>query len=142
MRICLGAVVLLLFVFPAEPSTHEASGRFEVYCDSVGFYLGKIDGAPAPAEFFLLMYRGFPGFIDALPGGSWLEVSVYPKDCRADGKCETRKVADGRLWLDAEHDPGGKQISGKYDIDFNGQHATGRFAATRREYKKPPRMCE
>jgi hypothetical protein len=150
IRIYLGVAALLLFVFPAAPSTHEASGHFEVYCDSFGFFLAKIDGAPAPGEFFLFLYRTFPGFVEYLPEEEWLEISVHPKGCpnrldknshlREDVKCDA--VGHGRLSLDAKHEPGEKRISGKYDIDFNGQHATGRFVATRREYRDSPRICE
>ena len=55
-------------------------------CDSFGFFLAEIDGAPAPGEFFLFLYRGFPAFVDYLPG-EWLDVSVYPKGCDAYVKC-------------------------------------------------------
>ena len=30
-----------------------ASGHFEVYCDGVGIFLAKIDGAPAPGKLVL-----------------------------------------------------------------------------------------
>jgi hypothetical protein len=141
-RICISfaAVILLPGAFPVSSSTHSASGRFEVYCDSFGFFLKKIDGAPAPGEFLLLLYRGFPGFFDDLPGDKALDVSVYSKGCSADGKCDA--VANGKLWLDAEHTPGGARISGKYDIDWHGQHLKGQFLARRHENKKPPRICE
>ena len=136
---CLTAVALLVAVFPTASSTHSATGRFEVYCDSFGFFLQKIDGAPAPGELFLFLYRGFPGFVDYLPRGEGLDVSVYPKGCSAAAKCDS--VATAKLWLDAEHRPGATRISGKYDIDWHGQHLKGQFLARRRQYKKPPRIC-
>lgn len=141
-RMCLSffAVTLLSGVLPAASSTHRATGRFEVYCDSFGFFLKEIDGVPAPGELFLIWYKGVPGFLDDLPKAKALDVSVYPKGCGADGKCEA--VANAKLWLDAEHTPGGKRISGRYDIDWHGQHLTGKFLAKRRENKKPPRICE
>ncbi|HEY6386428.1 MAG TPA: hypothetical protein VIX91_12175 [Candidatus Acidoferrum sp.] len=137
--VSLAVVVLWLGVLPVAPATRNATGSFEVYCDSFGFFLEKVEGAPAPGEFFLLLYRGFPGFVDALPGGEALDVSVYPKGCHADSKCDS--VANGKLWLDSEHVPGGTQISGKYDIDWHGQHLKGQFLSRRRKYKKPPRIC-
>jgi len=139
MGICLSAAALLLAVFPTVSSTQGATGTFEVYCDSFGFFLANIDAAPAPKEFFLFLYRNFPGFVDYLPEGEWLDVSVYPKGCSAAKKCDS--VARGKLLLDAVHDPGASRMSGAYDIDFKGQHLLGRFLAKRHEYKNPPRIC-
>jgi hypothetical protein len=135
----LTVVALLLWAFPTASSTHGATGRFEVYCDSFGFFLENVDGAPALGGFFVFLYRGFPGFVDYLPGGEELDVSVYPKGCNAAVKCAS--VATAKVWLDAEHRPGGMRISGKYDIDWHGQHLKGQLLARRRQYKKPPRAC-
>jgi len=135
----LTAAVFLVAAIPTVASTHGTTGRFEVYCDSFGFFLEKIDGAPAPGGFFLFLQRGFPGFIDYLPGGVELDVSVYPTGCNAAVPCE--RVATAKLWLDAEHRQGGTRISGKYDIDWHGQHLKGQFLAMRHQYKKPPRIC-
>jgi len=63
IRVCVIAVALLLGMLPGALSTHAATGRFEVYCDSFGFFLAKVDGAPAPRDFFLFLYRGFPAFV-------------------------------------------------------------------------------
>ena len=125
-------------MLPGALSTHGATGRFEVYCDSFGFFLANVDGGPAPKEFFLFLYGGFP-FVEYLPGGEWLDVAVYPKGCSANAKCDS--VAHGKLWFDAEHRPGATRISGKYDIDLNGRHLKGQFLARRRQYKTPPRIC-
>jgi hypothetical protein len=137
--IYLSAAALLLGVFPTASSTQGATGTFEVYCDSFGLFLANIDGAPAPKEFFLFLYRGFPEVGDYLPEGAWFDVSVYPKGCSAAIKCDS--VARGKLLLDAVHKPDAIRISGKYDIDFKGQHLTGQFVAKRHEYKNPPRIC-
>src|SRR5215469_11754369 len=109
----LTAAVFLVAAIPTVASTHGATGRFEVYCDSFGFFLEKIEGAPAPGGFFIFLQRGFAGFIDYLPKGEELKVSVYPKGCNAALKCES--VATAKLWMDAEHRPGGTRISGDYD---------------------------
>jgi len=140
-RICifLSTVILFLAVFPTASSTHIAIGRFEVYCDGVGFFLAKIDGAPAPGELVLFLYLDFPPGAIYLPAEKWADVFVYRKGCAADGKCEI--TARGRVWLDAEATPGAKRISGKYEIDLNGQHLNGQFVAKRHEYKYPPRIC-
>ena len=135
----LTAVVFLVAAIPTASSTHGATGRFEVYCDSFGFFLEKIDGAPPPGRFFLFLFRGFLPLYEYLPERQELDVSVYPKGCNASLKCES--VATAKLWLDAQHQPGGTQISGEYDIDWHGQHLKGQFLARRHQYKKPPRIC-
>jgi hypothetical protein len=137
--ICFSAAALLLVVFPTASSTQGATGTFEVYCDSFGFFLASIDAAPAPKEFFLFLYRGFPEVGDYLPQGEWLDVSVYLKGCSAAIKRDS--VARGKLLLDKVHDPGATRISGKYDIDFKGQHLIGHFRAKRHQYKNAPGIC-
>jgi len=139
-RMCffLSAIVLLLAVFPTAPSTHTATERFEVYCDGFGFFLAKVDGAPAPGKLFLFLYTGFPG-ITYVPKETWKDVYVYRNGCLADGKCEV--LAHGKVWLDDEVMPDAKRISGRYEIELNGQNLRGQFAAERHDYKKPPRLC-
>jgi hypothetical protein len=138
IRTFLNAVVLLLVVFPTASSAQSATGRFEVYCDSVGFFMAKIDGAPAPGKLFLFLYIGFPG-TPYVPKETWKDVDVYRNGCIADGKCEV--LAHGKVWLDDEAAPDARRISGKYEIELNGQHLRGQFAAKRHDYKHPPRLC-
>jgi len=83
MWICLSAVVLLLAVFPTASSGQNATGHFEMYCDGVGFFLAKVDGAPAPGKLFLFLYTGFPG-IPYVPKETWKDVYVYRNGCIAD----------------------------------------------------------
>jgi hypothetical protein len=136
--ICLSAVVLLLTVFPTASSGRKATGHFEVYCDGVGFFLAKVDGAPAPGKLFLFLYTGFPGF-PYVPKETWKDVYVYRNGCIADGKCEA--LARGKVWLDNEAMPDARRVSGKYEIEFNGQHVRGQFAVKVHDYKTPPRLC-
>ena len=136
--VCLGAVVLLLAVLPIASSTNNATGRFEVYCDGVGFFLTKVDGAPAPGKLLLFSHTGFPS-IPYMPKETWKEVYVYRDGCIADGKCEV--LAHGKVWLDDEAMPEAKRVSGKYEIELNGQHISGQFAAKRHDYKRAPRLC-
>jgi hypothetical protein len=138
MWICLSAVVLLLAVFPTASSGQNATGHFEMYCDGVGFFLAKVDGAPAPGKLFLFLYTGFPG-IPYVPKETWKDVYVYRNGCIADAKCEV--LARGKVWLDDEAMPDARRVSGKYEIEFNGQHVRGQFAAKRHDYKHTPRLC-
>jgi hypothetical protein len=99
-------------VFPTASSTQNATGRSELYCDGVGFFLANIDGAPPPRELFFFLYVSFPpGTVGGryLPQEQWSNVLVYPKGCIADGKCEV--IARGRLWIDADATPPSKRLS-------------------------------
>ncbi|HTT32266.1 MAG TPA: hypothetical protein VMH48_01575 [Methylomirabilota bacterium] len=141
-RICLGLgfVVLLLAVVPIASPAHSATGHFEVYCDGVGFFLNRIEGAPAAGKLFLFLHIAFPPGAIYLPEEKWSDVFVYRNRCAADGKCEV--IAHGKVWLDAGATPAAERVSGKYEIDLNGQHLEGRFVAKRHRYKHAPRICE
>ena len=134
----LSAALLLIGVFPTVTSAQNSTGRFEVYCDSVGFFVAKVDGAPAPRRLLLFLYTGFPG-IPYVPKEEWKEVKVYRDGCRADGACEV--FAHGNIRLDTELRPEGRRVSGKYEIELSGQHLRGHFSAKRRTYRHPTRIC-
>jgi hypothetical protein len=136
---CLSAAVLLLVVVPTATSARDATGHFEVYCDGVGFFLAKVDGAPTPGKLLLFLYTGFPGIL-YVPKEEWEDVSVYRNGCAADGKCEV--LTRGKVRLDNEITRDGRHVSGKYEIELSGQHLHGQFATERRRYKHPPRICE
>jgi hypothetical protein len=81
--------------------TFPASGQFEVYCDGVGIFLAKLDGAPAPGKLVLFSRIGFP------PGtmggryfgqGQWSDIYVFRHGCVPNGKCDS--IADGKVWID------------------------------------------
>lgn len=136
--ICLTVVVLSLAALPTASPAQSASGHFEVYCDSIGFFLTKIDGAPAPGRLLLFLYTGFP-WLRNVPKETWKDVSVFRDGCIADGKCEV--LAHGKVWLDDEAVSDAARISGKYEIELNGQHLHGQFAAKRHYNKHSPRLC-
>jgi len=134
----LASAVLLLLAAVNGESSNGATGRFEMYCDGVGLFLTKVDGAPAPRKLLLFMYTGFPG-VPYVARDEWKDVKAYRNGCTADGKCEV--LAHGRIWLDNEITPDGHRIAGKYEIDLAGQQIRGTFTAERRLYKHPPRIC-
>jgi hypothetical protein len=138
-RVYLSAFLLLIAVFPIAAPAQNSTGRFEVYCNGVGIFLAKVDGAPAPRKVLLFLYTGFPG-IPYVPKEEWKEVSVYRNGCRADGACDV--LTRGKVRLDTEITPDGRRVSGKYEIEFSGQHLHGQFAAERRNYRHPPWICE
>jgi hypothetical protein len=74
-----------------------------------------------------------------VPKEEWKGANVYRHGCIADGKCEI--LAPGTVWLDDELTRDSRRVVGKYEIEFNGKHLRGQFAATLRGYKHPPRIC-
>jgi len=140
IRVYLSTAVLLLAAFPMATPAQDASGHFEVYCDGVGFFLAKVDGAPAPGKLLLFLYTGFPpGFI-SVPKEVWTDAYVYRNGCVADGKCEV--FASGKVWLDDELTKNTRRVSGKYEIERGGQRFRGSFAAKERYNRHPVRICE
>jgi hypothetical protein len=129
---------LLLFIAPTATPAQVATGHFEVYCDGIGLFMANVDGTPAPEKLLLFLYTGFPG-IPYVPKEEWKDVYVYRNGCAADGKCEV--LAHGRIRLDNEITRDGRRVSGEYEIELSGQHLRGQFAAQRRSYKHPPRIC-
>jgi hypothetical protein len=118
-----------------------------VYCDGVGIFLAKIDGAPAPQKLVLFSYVDFPpGTIGGryFGQGKWSDVYVYRDGCVPDGKCES--IARGKVWIDDwdTSETGGmppKRISGKYEIDLSGKQLKGSFVARERSSKHTRRLC-
>src|SRR5581483_10046360 len=135
-------LTVLFFPPPLAPaSVLTAHGHFEDYCDGVGIFLAKVDGAPPPGKLVLFSYMGFPGGTfggEYIGQGKWSEVSVFRNGCLPDGKCQN--IAHGRVWIDALDTPP-KHISGKYEIKLNGRLIEGSFLAERRQRKHPVRIC-
>jgi hypothetical protein len=138
IRLCLSIAVVLLAVFPTATPARDATGHFEMYCDGVGLFLAKVDGAPTPGKPLLFLYTGSPR-IPHVPRETWRDVSVYRNGCIADGKCEV--FARGKVWLADEATRDAKRISGKYEIELRGQHLNGQFVAEQRNYRQTPRIC-
>jgi hypothetical protein len=138
IHVCLSTAVLLLAVYPTTTSAQSATGHFEMYCDGFGFFLAKVDGAPAPGKLLLFLYTDFPA-IPYVPKQEWKDVLVYRNGCVADGKCKV--LARGKVWLNDEATREAGYVSGKYEIERNGQDLRGRFVAKRRENEHPPRVC-
>lgn len=135
--------LIMLFVPPllTPASVPRATGHFEEYCDGVGIFLAKVDGAPASGKLVFFSYMGFPGGTfggEYIGQGKWSDISVFADGCVPDGKCQS--IAHGRVWIDALDSPP-KHISGKYEINLNGKLLEGTFLANRRDRKHPLRNC-
>lgn len=129
--------------YPSMPAP-VATGNFEVYCDGVGIYLAKIDGAPWPGKLVLFSEVSFPP--GTLGGGhfgqgQWSHIAVFRDGCVPDGKCDS--IADGRVWIDGQdiQDAPPKHISGKYDIHLKGKYLQGTFLAKRQVREPALRFC-
>ena len=141
MTYALLAIALFIRPVPTLASTAIATGRFEVYCDGVGLFLAKIDGAPASGRLVFFSYMGFPGGTlggEYIGQGKWSDVSVFADGCVPDGRCQS--IANGRVWIDPLNAPP-EHISGKYEIKLNGKLVEGTFLAKRHDRKHPLRIC-
>jgi hypothetical protein len=142
-------VFLSLVMFMVTPLLSPASvgtptGHFEVYCDGLGIFLSKIDGAPASGKLVLFSRMSFPpGTIGGryFGQGEWSNIYVLRDGCVPDGKCES--IGDGRVWIDTtdKQDTQPQQISGKYEINLNGNHLEGTFLANLHVRRRPLRLC-
>ncbi len=105
----LRSAVLLTLVVAGVTSARDAAGRFEVYCDGVGFFMTKVDRAPQPRKLFVFLYTDIPG-VPYVSKGEWKEVNVYRHGCVADGKCDV--LAHGQIRLTNELTPDSRHVLG------------------------------
>jgi hypothetical protein len=135
--------VLLVLVFLAlllqiDPLTlvaaNSASGWFSPPCDGASFFLIKVDGLPAGQKLNMTMRHYAPSWRSYRPQELWED--VYAERCSSAAKCAAATHA--RIWLD-KGNVKDKRVSGKYGVDFGGQHLEGTFLVT---YRKQDRICE
>ena len=145
---CLWLILLSLPALPLPGIASDATGRFEVYCDGVGLFLAKIDGAPAPRKLVLFSRMRFPpGTVGGryLRQGKWSNAAVFRNGCVPDGKCKS--IADAKVLIDAwdtpdySREPPPKRISGKYEIDLKGKHLEGSFLVKQYHRTHALRLC-
>jgi hypothetical protein len=138
LYVFLSLIVLFFPALPALGSAPSVTGHFEVYCDGVGLFLAKIDGAPASGKLVLFFPLGNTFGGEYVGQGRWSDVDIFSDGCLPDGKCES--IAHGRVWIDAL-DTRPKHISGKYEIKWKGKLLDGTFVAKRRLRKPALRLC-
>jgi hypothetical protein len=141
--VCVFLSLIVLFVRPLLflASAATATRHFEVYCDGVGLFLTKIDGAPASGKLVLFSRLGQTFSGEYLGQGKWSDVYVFRDGCVPDGKCES--IADGKVWIDAtdEQHTQPKHIAGKYEINLNDKHLEGTFLAKLHVRRRLLRLC-
>ena len=137
-RVVLGLIVIFVPPLPVLASAHTATGHFELYCDGVGLFLAKIEGAPKLVLFSRLGYPGGTFGGDYVGQGSWSDVYVFRDGCSRDNNCES--IANGRVWIDSQY-TSDKPMSGKYEITLNGKLLKGTFTAKKRGRQTLRRLC-
>jgi hypothetical protein len=144
-RIAASLLIVALLLQASLPplSAADSNGRFEWYCDGLGFFLAGINGASEPKEFALFLGLDFPR--RPLPTEEWQDVSIFPKGCVLDGRCKS--IGNGKVWLEKRswleaENMLAKRIYGKYKLDVNGKHLEGTFTARMRTRPSAYRVCQ
>jgi hypothetical protein len=120
----LQAVFLLLVGFCSPGAlAANASGRFSPHCDGASFYLSKVDGLPIGQTLVLNIRQFNMSWWTYRPQEVWTD--VYAARCSPARKCEVASHA--RVWLN-KVGPKDKHASGKYEVEFGGQHLAGEFS--------------
>jgi hypothetical protein len=128
-------LALLLQIYPLTLlAANSASGWFSPHCDGASFFLIKVDGLPAGQKLNITMRHYALPWCNSRPQALWED--VYAERCSSAAKCEAATHA--RIWLDTGKVKD-KRISGKYDVDFGGQHLEGTFHV---KYRKQDWICE
>ncbi|MGB7280848.1 MAG: hypothetical protein WBE13_01195 [Candidatus Acidiferrum sp.] len=84
--------------------------------------MSKVDGMPPGQKLIMTIRHHALSWWNYRPQEVWED--VFAERCLSDGKCELATHA--RIWLDKGR-PNDKHVSGKYDVEFGGQHLEGRF---------------
>lgn len=114
----------------------DAKGWFEGDCGGATFNIAKFAGA-SPGQYLVLRFSSGSHLpIPLFEGAGWLP--VQGKRCLGADRCEAG--AGAKIWLNQTK--GTKRISGKYTVDFGGQHLEGPFVVKYRRHKGPPYICE
>ena len=138
IAICVGLAILLPVMVPTTASARGATGHFEVYCNGIGFFLERVDGAPAPGKLVLYLPT-HPSGILFVPKEELIDVHVYAGGCALDGKCEV--LANGTIELN-KIAPDEGRVSGRYEMELGGKRLLGQFAVEQRRHKGRPEICE
>jgi hypothetical protein len=115
----------------------DTQGWFEEDCSGATFHLDKFAGA-SPGQYLILRLNSGSHLPTPLfEGAGWLE--VHGKRCFDVDRCEAATQAT--IWLN-QTKGSTKRISGRYTVNFSGQHLEGRFVLKHRRHKGSPFICE
>jgi hypothetical protein len=114
----------------------DAKGWFEGDCNGATFQIAKFTGA-SPSQYLVLRFDGASHLaIQLFEGEGWLK--VQGKRCLSADSCEA--ATEAKIWLKPTKGP--KRISGKYTVNFSGEHLEGSFMVKYRQHQGPPYICE
>jgi hypothetical protein len=130
-------IALMVQAIPSASFAGDAKGWIEEDCFGSIFHLTKIDGISISREIILRLNCG-SGIPLALCMTEADPYEVQGKRCSGDSKCE--EATKAKVWLN-EGNGRTKRISGRYTVDFSGQHLEGQFMVNHRKHKKPL-ICE
>jgi hypothetical protein len=137
MRIQVRFVLIALLFQASSASAFAADGEgyFQEDCSGTTIHITKIDDAHHGQQLIFRLSSSLPIRLYMTEAHVW---NAEAKRCSADGKCE--EASHARVWVNEEKGKN-KHISGKYEVDFSGQHLEGPFVVKYRKYKPLP-ICE
>jgi hypothetical protein len=100
------------------------------------FYLSKVDGLSSEQQLILNMRHYALSWWNYRPQEVWED--VYAERCLSAGKCQSATHA--RIWL-SKGGSRDKRVSGKYEVDFGGQHLSEKFLVKYRK-ERAAYICE
>jgi hypothetical protein len=128
------ALVALVIMAASSALAQDEKGWFEGYCDGASFYLRNF-AAQTRTQNMTFFFRspGMPlDFHLFSMGPDWWDVSL----CVPNSECD--ETAKAKMQF-LEH--GKKHLSGRYVVDFKGEHWEGSFELKERFHKHPVRLC-
>jgi|SRR5271163_393098 len=139
MALPLRFFLIALMVQAIPPASFAADGKGWVEEDCMGsvFHLTKIDGIAISPEIILRLNCGSRIPL-ALCMTEAAPYEVQGKRCSGDGKCE--EATQAKVWLNKGKGKI-KSVSGRYIVDFNGQHLEGQFMVSYRK-NRTHLICE
>jgi hypothetical protein len=126
---------MLPAIYSISAAADDAKGWFEGDCTGATFQIAKFAGA-SPGQYLDLRFNSSHLAIELFEGEGWLP--VQGKRCLTGDKCEA--ATEAKIWLNPTK--GTKRISGKYTVDFSGEHLEGQFLVKYRRHKGPAYICE
>ena len=130
-------IALMIQASPSASAAADAKGWVEEDCMGSTFHLTEINGVSINQEINLRLNCGtrIDLALCTTEPGPWV---VQAKRCSGDGKCE--EATEAKIWLNKGKGKI-KRVSGRYTVDFSGQHLEGQFVVKYRKNKKPY-ICE
>lgn len=124
-------IALLLQASAASAFAADGKGYFQDDCDGTTIHITKSNGSHGDQQLALRLNAHGPLFFWYYSEESrWWDAEG--KRCSVDGKCE--EATHARVWVNYANGMD-KRISGKYEVDLNGQHVEGRFIVLNRFHR-------